>query len=544
MKYVPWLILATACQRPVVTAPPVHAGSEKATRPLYEEPTAGSRWAIVLGVTQYDEATLRTLSYPDLDAHAVARRLIERGGYAADHVVVLTTDAERPDQRPTSTILRSELVRILGDRPSSVLIYFSGHGLGVRAEDQGQLSNLLLLQDAELAPAPSSWPTDVALVAELRSAGVEQIVLLIDACRSEFQQGARSRAPASVEPTFRDRLGVSALYCNEFGKPCFEDASFGGGVFTRQLLDVWADPLSDGDQDGRISSVETIYHLNLKLKQVERQEAARQVLAVRGEEGELDLILTPGTLDPTQRLARLLDRAEEQGSVGDRHGFLDSMATIDATLPSWRRRISAPRAAQLYRLEAARAVIGHDEGLAARYLLSLKRINSGDASLSHLWPLETQIGALEAGQANIETGILSQLEAPKVVQEMPELQSTLYIHGERAQTWQPGLPMLLQYRQRGYGVTYTALLDTTAATLPLPPELYGRPVWAGARRASWATFGVSVGLASAAWIGTEWALRRQTDDPQLYYDRLTLAYGASAASAVTLAWALSLELRF
>lgn len=87
-----------------------------------------NRWAVVIGVGEYEHPNIPRLRYAARDAEAMHRFLTTEGGYSKDQVLLLT-DSTR--DKPTLHNIRRALGDYLYRRPGRedmVLIYFAGHG--------------------------------------------------------------------------------------------------------------------------------------------------------------------------------------------------------------------------------------------------------------------------------------------------------------------------------------------------------------------------------------------------------------------------------
>src|SRR4051794_30126976 len=96
---------------------------------LLAAPPQGRRFAVFVGVKEYDHAKLKALDYPENDAADLAR-LLGQAGYE----VVLLTGAEgkrEEGRRPTLANIRSQLEAVLRQckRHDTVLVGLAGHGL-------------------------------------------------------------------------------------------------------------------------------------------------------------------------------------------------------------------------------------------------------------------------------------------------------------------------------------------------------------------------------------------------------------------------------
>src|ERR1700730_9850062 len=97
---------------------------------LADEPEEGRRYALVVGVQNYEGTALGSLRYCDNDAAGLAEVLGKRGY----HVTLMTRPEykakDRDELLPTADNIRDNLKAILLNRKraDTVLVAFSGHG--------------------------------------------------------------------------------------------------------------------------------------------------------------------------------------------------------------------------------------------------------------------------------------------------------------------------------------------------------------------------------------------------------------------------------
>ncbi len=173
-------------------AAPYRAADDKGTTPALRPDVAvvgegganaPRRFALVVGIDRYgDYSSLGNLRGCVADAQAISKVLVERCGYAADHVVALTdTQFRVPIQQRIKSLFQ-------GLKPEDVvLFYFSGHGMrGVDGQDY------LVPLDGE-PNDPSHTMLSTQDVRELlRKSGAGQILMVMDCCRNTADGRAAS----------------------------------------------------------------------------------------------------------------------------------------------------------------------------------------------------------------------------------------------------------------------------------------------------------------------------------------------------------------
>lgn len=212
-------------------------------------PRIDERWAVVIGISQYQSEDIPDLEYAGADAQAVYDFLTSSaaGPFEKDHVLYLS------DEDATAAKMREALFVFLqqADWNDLVVIYYAGHG----APDPSRPDNLYLLPyDTDLnAMAASAFPMWDVKTALRRQIQAERVIVIADACHSagttESAVGGQDGNPIAGGFTQlftpSRRLTLTAADANEFS---MEDARWDGhGVFTYYLLKALE---GEGDADG------------------------------------------------------------------------------------------------------------------------------------------------------------------------------------------------------------------------------------------------------------------------------------------------------
>src|SRR5947209_5979235 len=165
-----------------------------------ELPGKQKRWALVIGVDQYQDAQIGRLSGAANDARTLAAALTAYAGFPADQVILLATDQPQERQPTRVNILRrlSNLATVV-PKDGLLLVSFAGHGM----ERNGQA--FLLPSDAQIADDISFLEDTAISVARMkeriRATGVGQVLVLLDACRND--PGGRADAPNLLTPAYQ-----------------------------------------------------------------------------------------------------------------------------------------------------------------------------------------------------------------------------------------------------------------------------------------------------------------------------------------------------
>ena len=219
-------------------------------------PRIDKRWAVVIGVGQYESDDIPDLEFARADAESVYEFLKSDAAGPFDEVLFLA------DDQATGASMRQALFVFLqqADWNDLVVIYYAGHG----APDPSRPDNLYLLpSDADInALAATGFPMWDVKTALRRQIAAERVLVIADACHSagtadgDVVGGGGSNAIAggfSQLFTPSRRLMMTAANTNEFS---LEDARWGGhGVFTHFLMDALTGK-GDADGDGIVTFTE------------------------------------------------------------------------------------------------------------------------------------------------------------------------------------------------------------------------------------------------------------------------------------------------
>lgn len=278
-----------------------------------DEPAAAPRqWAILIGVSNYDEPTARRgVQFAADDARLMQQTLVRYGGVPEDNILLMTDDRSE-GYRPRLDNLRREVPRFLkrigkGDR---VVVFFSGHGD-------------LVGDKTYLAPAdynPKKRPENGWALEEVRKAlatcPAAVKFLILDCCHAG---GAKGPADFTPNPrAFSKELGLGAeagyvtlASCQE-NEQSFQHPFARLGAFTFWLCRA-LEGAADVDGDGMISRGEVVAYARDRVAQTVRatQDGATQTPIAFGPAPDSTpvLLLRPKTPQLVcEQLAKLLDQ--------------------------------------------------------------------------------------------------------------------------------------------------------------------------------------------------------------------------------------------
>jgi len=241
-------------------------GSGGQTTQTFAAPRIDKRWAVIVGVGEYESEDIPDLEFAPSDARAVKEFLESDAAGPFDEVLFLE------NERATGAAMREALFVFLqqADWDDLVVIYYAGHG----APDPGRPDNLYLLPtDADLNSLASTgfpmWDVKTAL---RRQIAAERVLVIADACHSAGAAdgtavgGGESNAIAGgFQNLFTPsrRLMMTAADTDEFS---LEDERWGGhGVFTHFMLDGLRGA-GDIDGNGIVTFTELFDHVSVNVR--------------------------------------------------------------------------------------------------------------------------------------------------------------------------------------------------------------------------------------------------------------------------------------
>jgi tetratricopeptide (TPR) repeat protein len=238
---------------------------------------SGKRWAVVVGISAYQDTALRALQYADDDAQAVYDFLRSPraggGGFAEENVKLLL------NEQATYAEVRNALYSFLRQATENdqVVIYFAGHG----APDPARPNDLYLLtHDTRAGQIPATGFPMRELDRAVEEMYARHVVLITDACHSGGITGqfAMRGGQNNINDVFLAQLnsttgGLAVFTASAADQTSAEDARWGGGhgVFTHYLLQALE---GQADEDGdQIVTLTEMMHWTMERVRRETQNA-------------------------------------------------------------------------------------------------------------------------------------------------------------------------------------------------------------------------------------------------------------------------------
>jgi uncharacterized caspase-like protein len=253
-------------------------------------PVQGQKWAVIIGISKYQDSRIAGLRYSAADARAFNKWLVsQKGGrYAPSRVKIFL------DSKATAQNIRNALFNWLGQalEEDTVMIYFAGHG-SPQSPDYPQ--NLFLLPyDAHYDDVATTgfpmWDIETALKRFIKA---RKVVVIADACHSggigqSFDVARRATRGISINPISSGIQnlskigdGIAVISASDERQFSQEGQQWGGGhgVFTYFLL-KGLNGDADYNKDSHVTLGELIPYLS---EQVRRETGNAQSPTVSGK---------------------------------------------------------------------------------------------------------------------------------------------------------------------------------------------------------------------------------------------------------------------
>lgn len=209
-------------------------------------PPKEKRWALLIGVSQYEDGNITSLPGANNDAKALRDALRDYAGFDEKQIIMLTTD-EPKDRQPTKNNILRYLGNLNGMIPKDglLIVAFSGHGLErqkrpfLLASDTPYNDNIRVLERTAL-----NVSNDFKEL--IRDTGVGQVIILLDACRNDPSSGRSSsdnllseayKNGFSFDVKNKEILAFATLYATSLGERAYEYTSQNKGYFTWAFIE-------------------------------------------------------------------------------------------------------------------------------------------------------------------------------------------------------------------------------------------------------------------------------------------------------------------
>lgn len=224
-------------------------------------PAPRSRWALIVGVENYDDASITPLVGPSKDGQALSDALVTYAGFEPSNVVLLSSEQKADPLKPTRMNILLKLREILRKMPSDglLLLAFSGHGV----ERSG--SAFLIASDSRLGDDVENLQDSAVPVQTIKDAiskkGLKQVIVLLDACRDD-PVVSKSLTDNTRTPAFSKAFDFSAqnrsieafaiLYATQMNKRSYISPALHQSYFSAAVVEGISGGAADEDGDVKL----------------------------------------------------------------------------------------------------------------------------------------------------------------------------------------------------------------------------------------------------------------------------------------------------
>jgi len=263
----------------VAKAAPVPAGEARLTTGY------GESWAIVVGIDDY--AQWPKLHYAVRDAEAVSKVLVDKFGFAAQHVFTLENAAAT--RAAILGLFEDKLGHGVLKRDDRVFVFFAGHG-ATRSLSSGRNLGYVIPADSD----PQHVSADAVPMTEIQnlaeSLEAKHVLFVMDACYSGLGLTRGERSGQFLSENAR-RIGRQMLTAGGADQMVADGGPNGHSVFTWTLLQGLAGK-GDLNGDGFITATELAAYVAPAVASVTSQTPAFGSLP--GSEGGEFVFVLPG----------------------------------------------------------------------------------------------------------------------------------------------------------------------------------------------------------------------------------------------------------
>ena len=219
--------------------------------------SSGKRYAVLIGINDYEDPQLVDLNYAEQDVKALFSLLKydSNQGFLEEDIFIMTPGSVRTKDKPTKVNVLMTLKWLNSLKEEDMLLFiFCGHGI----EEEG--TSYLIPFDGRAA-LPSDTSIRLSRVFQLLDeCPAKQQVVLVDACHSggvrQGERGARGMKAVSASLT-REIVrtggaeGRAVLAACSSDEVSYEDDSLKHGLFTHYVLRALRNNTADDNKDGR-----------------------------------------------------------------------------------------------------------------------------------------------------------------------------------------------------------------------------------------------------------------------------------------------------
>ena len=232
-----------------------------------------AKYALLVGINEYQDSNLRNLQYAVSDAEAIRSILVDVYHYPEENVILLK------DEQATREEVMASLSRYIEDdieENSQLLVYFAGHGTTIG--NQFNQSGFLLPHDAKVGSPSEIYSTGIRMdeIQEVSKAMKPKHVLFImDACYGGLANTRSGTASVFIRNAL-DRKARQLITAGGAEEEVVESAEWGHSALTKVLIDALGKGYADGNEDGIIPAIELFSYIEQRVPFYAEEQGGKQ----------------------------------------------------------------------------------------------------------------------------------------------------------------------------------------------------------------------------------------------------------------------------
>ena len=251
-------------------------------------------FAVIIGISQYEDSTISHLKYTDADAESFYNLLLDENkcGVPADNMkLLLGRDATNFNIKDAI----SGWLKTRVNNDSTTVIYYAGHG-GSEASpiELEKTDKYLLPWDTRISNLFASAISCTTFNELLNRVNVKRKVIFMDACYSGGVAKQGSRDLNIIDNPYENLgrgEGTVVIAASQPNQKSWEYDQLGHGIFTYHLLEA-LNGAADLDKNGEITVWEVIDYLKRKVPDSARKYVHEDQTPYWSGEGSGDIKLT------------------------------------------------------------------------------------------------------------------------------------------------------------------------------------------------------------------------------------------------------------
>lgn len=217
--------------------PQLNESFDAATKIVRADRPIRDKWAIIVGISNFQDPKIPKLQYSTKDAIDFYKFLEKSGNFKRDHMRLLLN--EKATQRRILTELATLFLHRVAEPDDLVVVFFSTHGSPTEEGPGG--NNYLVAYDTSIDELFATGVSMQAIMSTLKERiNSDRILLVLDACHSGATTvGAKgmSRAANFDADAIAQGSGQMVICSSEPAERSWESKRAPNGVFTKKLME-------------------------------------------------------------------------------------------------------------------------------------------------------------------------------------------------------------------------------------------------------------------------------------------------------------------